>query len=221
MSAPAPAKMSARGQPTSIPYQKISSDSAEEIMSDAEDYVPYVRVKDRRREKMLRQGLLSKISAIDHEEDVPVAKLENDSDDEEKKAQTSLLDQHTDMKKRYETESAKETTIDKKLQEEEKILESVAGRTALMAAAELAKGIQYKDAIKTSWRPPKYILRQSTSKQERLRRKYGVSAEGDSVPPLIRTFKEMKFNQSLIDTLKTMMKVEKPTPIQMQGLPVA
>uniref|UniRef100_A0A915L5Z6 RNA helicase n=1 Tax=Romanomermis culicivorax TaxID=13658 RepID=A0A915L5Z6_ROMCU len=72
-----------------------------------------------------------------------------------------------------------------------------------------------------SWRPPKYILRQSTSKQERLRRKYGVSAEGDSVPPLIRTFKEMKFNQSLIDTLKTMMKVEKPTPIQMQGLPVA
>lgn len=64
--------------------------------------------------------------------------------------------------------ASKETDLEKKLKEEEKILQSVAGRTgkyiltflidyriisfsisALMAAVELAKGIEYKDAIKT------------------------------------------------------------------------
>ncbi|VDP33388.1 unnamed protein product [Soboliphyme baturini] len=43
----------------------------------------------------------------------------------------------------------KETELEKKLKEEQKLLESVAGRTALMAAAEIAKGIRYKEPIKT------------------------------------------------------------------------
>ena len=38
--------------------------------------------------------------------------------------------------------------MDKRLKEEEKILESVREHTALMGAAELAKGIQYLDPIK-------------------------------------------------------------------------
>lgn len=43
----------------------------------------------------------------------------------------------------------KETAREKQLKEEEKILESVAEKTALMGVAELAKGIQYEDPIKT------------------------------------------------------------------------
>lgn len=39
--------------------------------------------------------------------------------------------------------------MEKQLKEEEKILESVAEKKALMGVAELAKGIQYDDPIKT------------------------------------------------------------------------
>ena len=43
----------------------------------------------------------------------------------------------------------KETVREKQLKEEEQILQSVAEKTALMGVAELAKGILYKDPIKT------------------------------------------------------------------------
>lgn len=44
---------------------------------------------------------------------------------------------------------SKETALEKQLKEEEKILESVAEKTALMGVAELAKGIEYTEPIKT------------------------------------------------------------------------
>lgn len=43
----------------------------------------------------------------------------------------------------------KESAFEKQLKEEEKILESIAEKTALMGVAELARGIQYEDPIKT------------------------------------------------------------------------
>jgi len=41
--------------------------------------------------------------------------------------------------------------MEKQLKEEEHILASVAEKTALMGVAELAKGIQYQDAIRTRY----------------------------------------------------------------------
>lgn len=41
--------------------------------------------------------------------------------------------------------------MEKQLKEEEKILESVAEKKALMGVAELAKGIQYDEPIKTRY----------------------------------------------------------------------
>ena len=49
----------------------------------------------------------------------------------------------------YSFLAKKETAKEKQLKEEEKILESVAEAKALMGVAELAKGIQYEDPIKT------------------------------------------------------------------------
>lgn len=51
--------------------------------------------------------------------------------------------------KLYDFLARKESAMEKQLKEEEKILESVAEKTALMGVAELAKGIQYEDPIKT------------------------------------------------------------------------
>ena len=45
----------------------------------------------------------------------------------------------------------KESAIEKQLKEEEKILESIAEKKALMGVAELARGIQYEDPIKTRY----------------------------------------------------------------------
>ena len=72
-----------------------------------------------------------------------------------RKANTSLLSQHTELKK--VALANKESAIEKQLKEEKKILESTAEKTALKGVSELAKGIQYKDPIQTSWRPPQFI----------------------------------------------------------------
>ena len=45
----------------------------------------------------------------------------------------------------------KESAMERQLKEEERILESVAESKALMGVAELAKGIQYEDPIKTRY----------------------------------------------------------------------
>lgn len=72
-----------------------------------------------------------------------------------KSKETSLLLQHSKLKKI--AEAKQESEKDKRLKEEEMLLQSVKEHTALMGAAELAKGIQYLDPIKTSWRPPRMI----------------------------------------------------------------
>ena len=69
--------------------------------------------------------------------------------------ETSLLLQHSKLKKI--AESRQESEKEKRMKEEERLLQSVQENTALMGAAELAKGIQYVDPIKTSWRPPRCI----------------------------------------------------------------
>lgn len=63
--------------------------------------------------------------------------------------------QHSKLKKI--AESKQESEKEKRMKEEERLLASVQENTALMGAAELAKGIQYLDPIKTSWKPPRCI----------------------------------------------------------------
>lgn len=108
--------------------------------------------------------------------------------------------------------------MEKQLKEEEKILESVAENKALMGVAELAKGIQYKDPIKTNWQLPRVILSFGEARHERIRRKLRILVEGDEVPPPLKTFKEMKFHKGILYGLEQ-KGIIKPTPIQVQGIP--
>jgi ATP-dependent RNA helicase DDX41 len=59
------------------------------------------------------------------------------------------------------------SAVERQLKKEEEILEIVAEKKALMGVSELAKGIQYSDPIKTSWRPPRYILTLPESRHEK------------------------------------------------------
>ncbi|CAI9738972.1 probable ATP-dependent RNA helicase DDX41 [Octopus vulgaris] len=144
-----------------------------------------------------------------------------DIDEEEEicsgpKANISLLDQHSELKKK--AEARKETAREKMLKEEEKILESVAEKKALMGVAELARGIQYEEPIKTGWRPPRHILNMSEQRHAKVRKKGHILVEGEDLPAPIKTFKEMKFPKAIINGLKK-KGITKPTPIQIQGLP--
>lgn len=108
--------------------------------------------------------------------------------------------------------------MEKQLKEEEKILESVAENKALMGVAELAKGIQYTDAIKTSWKIPRAVLKMSNARHERVRQKLRILVEGDDVPLPLKRFEDMKIHHGIIRGLKA-KGITKPTPIQVQGIP--
>lgn len=108
--------------------------------------------------------------------------------------------------------------MERQLKEEEKILESVAENKALMGVAELAKGIQYDDPIKTSWKLPRTVLVFDEARHERVRRKLRILVEGEEVPPPLKSFKEMKFHRGILNGLEA-KGISKPTPIQVQGIP--
>ncbi|KAH0537698.1 ATP-dependent RNA helicase abstrakt [Cotesia glomerata] len=202
--------------------------SRQEKSSDSEsddNYVPYVPVKERKKQQLMklgRLGILKEEGAIGV---IGKSSSENEKDegDEEddgqvwgRKSNISLLDQHTELKKL--AEAKKESALEKQLKEEEKILESVAENKALMGVAELAKGIQYEDPIKTSWRPPRAVLALGEARHERIRRKLRILVEGNDVPPPLCSFKEMKFHRGIIKGLEH-KGIVKPTPIQVQGIP--
>ncbi|XP_048585358.1 probable ATP-dependent RNA helicase DDX41 isoform X2 [Nematostella vectensis] len=185
-------------------------------MSSLSSYPKKRRIdKLEKREKLLnRKG--AAISTSTPEREVKPAKVISEDTASASVPNVSLLDQHTELKKK--AEAVKETHYDKQLKEEEKILESIAERQALMAVGEIAKGIVYTDPIKTSWTPPRYILHMPKEKIERIRKKWHILVEGDDIPPPVKTFKEMKFPRPILAALKK-KGITHPTPIQVQGLP--
>ena len=108
----------------------------------------------------------------------------------------SLLLQHSELKKI--AEARQESELDKQLKEEEKILRSVAENTALKSAAELAKGIEYVDPIKTSWKPPSRILAKGKLRHDKIRKKHNILIEGEDSPPPLTTFADMKLNKGIL-----------------------
>lgn len=208
-----------RNSPQVFPSAKRYHREEEEKESDSDDssYVPYVPLKERRKEQLQRLG---RIGAILQEKEKNKSSTDNENDEFEddfgRKSNVSLLDQHNELKKKAEARA--ESALEKQLKEEEKILESVAEKRALMGVAELAKGIQYQDPIKTGWKPPRYILAKSEERHEKVRRKHRILVEGEDIAPPIKSFKEMKFPRGILQGLKK-KGITKPTPIQMQGLP--
>ena len=99
----------------------------------------------------------------------------------------SLLEQHNELKKK--ANQLKESEREKLAKEEEKILASVVEHKALLSFNELAKGIQYVDPIKTSWRVPKCILDLPQIRHDEIRELTGISVDGEDVPPPIASFK--------------------------------
>lgn len=216
--------------------QDAASTSSAQVNSDDDDeanYVPYVPVKERKKNQLIKMGRLAPmvtekkaLGALAADGATGGGNNDSDGDEESGKADQeeiwgrkfniSLLDQHTELKKI--AEAKKISAVEKQLREEEKILESVAEKTALMGVAELAKGIQYEDPIETSWTPPRYLMTLPEHKRQRIRDKLHILVDGENVPVPIKSFKEMKFPKAILGGLDK-KKIKKPTPIQVQGIP--
>lgn len=191
----------------------------EEQAEDSDDnYTPYVPVKERKKQQLVKLGRLVQLSneAANIGKSSSENEVDSDMNQEEmgRKYNISLLDQHTELKKL--AESKKVSEVEKQLREEEKILEIVAEKTALMGVAELAKGIQYEEPIKTSWTPPKYVLEQPPFVHDGVRHRMKILVDGENIPPPLKTFKDMKFPKPILLGLSR-RGIKKPTPIQIQG----
>ncbi|XP_050682803.1 ATP-dependent RNA helicase abstrakt [Leptidea sinapis] len=199
-------------------YRRDEKDSESE--EDIDNYTPYVPIKERIKDKLLKLGRLGQVANEVAAE--TKSSSDNDPDDEGSQEEwgrrynVSLLDQHSELKRIAEARAL--SAAERQAKEEEHILESVAQSKALMGVAELAKGIQYFEPIKTSWRPPRCILELPEERHEMVRNKLMILVEGDDVPPPIQTFQHMKFPKGVLRGLEE-KGIKKPTPIQVQGIP--
>ncbi|KAJ1310379.1 hypothetical protein OPQ81_007117 [Rhizoctonia solani] len=197
---------------------------------DVGDYVPYVPVAKRRQERVKR---LEQLASTDETEarrrQREEAKRREEEADEERKAdeareearrQRTLLDRAQEVKKKKAEEDAKKTELEKMEEADKEILEAIASRKKLVSDWERAKGIQYTEPLKTTWRPPRFVRERTEEENTKIREKYHIIAEGDNIPPPIASFADMKVPKELLTYFKS-KRIFAPTPIQIQGLPTA
>jgi ATP-dependent RNA helicase DDX41 len=70
------------------------------------------------------------------------------------------------------------------------------------------------------WRPPRYIRERSKEQHRKLQDKYHIIVDGEDIPPPIASFADMKIPNVMLKYLKSKRIID-PTPIQLQGMPVA
>ena len=144
---------------------------------------------------------------------------EEDSDENAEHTAKSLLEQATVLKQSL-TASERETLAKK--EEESRILKEASKiqTNALQAASELAHGVVYTQSLPTSWTCPRYIIEQGDEVWSKIRKNWHILVEGLDPPPPMKSFADMKFPRPILDYLQG-RNIRRPTPIQMQGLPVA
>ncbi|GAA5935415.1 DEAD/DEAH box helicase [Sporobolomyces koalae] len=195
-------------------------------LSDLEDDSKlYVPVKQRRTQLLNKLGgaAAASVKRRTEEEDQEREERERERQEEHNKKlrERTLLVEAQEVKRKRAEQEALKTEQQKKAEEEAAILAAQeASRKTLAGAEELAKGIVYTERMTASWRPPHYIARRSEEENEAIREKFHILTSGDDVPPPISNFKDMKLPKPLLDYLKK-KKIEAPTPIQLQGIPVA
>ncbi|XP_003384704.3 PREDICTED: probable ATP-dependent RNA helicase DDX41 [Amphimedon queenslandica] len=215
--------MSKRSLSSSGPEEKKQRRLEEEPrdLEEDEHFVPYVPLRERRKKELEKLEKFKQKRSRFEEQEKPKETTGGPEEAEPEigpRSKVSLLDQHSELKKKAEAHKVSE--LDKQKEEEEKILHNIQETRALMSVGELAKGVVYKESLVTGWRPPHYINVASKGRHERIRKKWHILTEGENLPPPIKTFKEMKFPRPILTALKK-KGITRPTPIQIQGLPTA
>ncbi|KAK0506438.1 P-loop containing nucleoside triphosphate hydrolase protein [Armillaria luteobubalina] len=196
---------------------------------DGEDdtYEPYIPVAQRRQAKLAKLTSLGANSDKERTKRQQREQQEREDEANEEEAhrerlrkERTLLMEAQEVHSQKAAEDAKKTEEEKTREVDDKIFNAIKSHKMLASDMELAKGIQYTESLKTSWRPPKYIRDRSEEENERIRKKYHILTEGEDIPPPIEHFADMKLPNSIFQYLKS-HRIVSPTPIQLQGIPTA
>ena len=161
---------------------------------------------ERKREEARQRTLQAAIDGAVAEEEAPA------------EAEKSLLDTAAELKSRQGLNPL--AHIDRRAREEATLLAEVSNVQikALVSAKEHATGEKAAGAITSSWRPFLKNRRRSEEANQKLRDKWRIITDGDSIPPPHKTFEEMRFPPEIMAALRA-KGILRPTPIQVQGLP--
>ena len=81
------------------------------------------------------------------------------------------------------------------------------------------QGVQYTQSMPTGWKPPVHIRHATEDEHQEVRDKYHIITEGPNLLPPILAFKDMRLPHPLLKQLES-KGIKRPTPIQIQGLPI-
>ncbi|EIM90530.1 P-loop containing nucleoside triphosphate hydrolase protein [Stereum hirsutum FP-91666 SS1] len=203
------------------------SPSPEYKLDDVEDYEPYIPVAQRKQAKLAKLNSWGPNADKEKARRLQQEKEEREDEEAEEerrkeraRKERTLLMEAQEVHSKKALEDAQKTELEKRDEEEAQILAAIASRKKLASDLELAQGVQYTEPLKTSWRPPHYIRNRSDEEQAKIREKHQIIVEGQDIPPPIPSFADMKLPEPLLKFLKS-KRITTPTPIQIQGLPVA
>jgi len=187
----------------------IKGDPVEDDTSDGE---AFVSLKERRAARQERLQRARKRPDAEEEE-----KAETAPEAPQSQQSRALVDEAEDMR-RGQDPLTKEK--DKRAEEEARMLREAGrvGTNALKSAREIADDTHHAKSLPTDWRPRETPL--DAVQATALRKKWGILTDGNAVPPPIKTFEGMGLPPDLLASLRE-KNIRRPTPIQVQGLPVA
>ncbi len=90
------------------------------------------------------------------------------------------------------------------------------GNSAVSVALQ---GVQYTQSMPTGWKPPVHIRHATEDEHQEVRDKYHIITEGPNLLPPILAFKDMRLPHPILKQLES-KGIKRPTPIQIQGLPI-
>ena len=94
-------------------------------------------------------------------------------------------------------------------------------RAPLLGRKQAAGAVErQQERMKTSWRPARSVRKMTEEEARKIREKYRIAVDGVDIPPPIKKFALMSLPDAILDALQD-RGIVAPTPIQIQGLPVA
>ncbi len=116
-----------------------------------------------------------------------------------------------------------ESEGERRRKQEEDLLRQVKQmqKPSLMSGQEAHEGRRAVGSVEaTGWRPPSWALQLGARGAWGIRQELGIEVEGESIPAPLRAFADMKLPPAVLRALES-EGIRSPTPIQVQGLPVA
>lgn len=186
------------------------------------EYVDYVPIKER---KARQREQLSNVRARERKEEAEKVIQETVQAEKKKKGVTNSL-LAVSQKLRAEEDANRDSREQAEMaaiqDEEERMLEQVQLQlsTPLVSVRERAKGIIYNERMPAigGWTPLTKYRNMPEEERNVIRDKFFIEVNGSDIPAPVKKFEDMRLPKGLLEGLK-MKGIQRPTQIQMQGLP--